>query len=113
MPTPLVADPIIGFSPGAVTGSDQEAMSALIGAFESARADGPVDLAGFLPAGGDSRRVAVLVELIRIDLEMGWTAGLPTPLAQYQRQFPEAFRERSSRQELAFEDYRQRLQAGR
>lgn len=103
-----VGDIPIGKSPR----SSDKAISEFVVAFESARIDGPIELARYLPPRDDSRRVRALVELICIDLEMGWEAQQPIPLADYQRRFPEAFRERSDRQQLAFEEYRQRARAG-
>jgi serine/threonine protein kinase/Flp pilus assembly protein TadD len=88
-------------------------LTTFIDAFESARTNGPVELDQFLPSAGDPRRLSVLVELIRIDLEMGWTVGKPIPLSDYQARYPGAFEDRSTRQDLAFEEYRQRIQAGR
>jgi hypothetical protein len=90
----------------------QGELSALVAAFESARGHGPADLAAFLPPAGNPLRLTVLIEFIRIDLEAGWSAGRPTPLADYARRFPEAFRNPDARGELAFEEYRQRVQAG-
>jgi serine/threonine protein kinase/Flp pilus assembly protein TadD len=43
---------------------------------------------------------------------MGWEAGRPTALAAYEQQFPEVFRDRDARTQIAFEEYRQRLRAG-
>lgn len=84
-----------------------------IEAYESAQArNGHADLSQFLPPSNHSLYGAVLKELIRVDLEYGWQRGRPTPLAQYQRRFPDLFRTASQLQEIAFEEYRLRQQAG-
>lgn len=104
----LAPDSIRGFqgpSPG-------EAISEFVIAFESARADGQADLIRFLPPPSDPRRPRVLVELICIDLEIGWEHGQPTPLTDYRQRFPEAFDDRIGREQIVFEDYRQRIRAG-
>src|SRR5262249_31614228 len=82
-------------------------------AFEQARqGDGPVDLADFLPKPDHPIFLKVLRELIRLDLEYGWECGLPHPLDEYQSRFPELFHDRASVQEIAYEEYRLRQQAG-
>src|SRR5262245_61113757 len=105
----LVSDTQGGCRIHSTAPSPEEAISEFVVAFESARADGPTDLNRFLPPTGDPRRTNVLVELICIDLEIGWENTRPTPLAEYERQFPEAFLDRAARQQIAFEDYRQRI----
>jgi serine/threonine protein kinase/Flp pilus assembly protein TadD len=47
-----------------------------------------------------------------VDLEYGWARGQPTPLEDYQRRFPELFRDPASFQAVTFEEYRLRKQAG-
>jgi eukaryotic-like serine/threonine-protein kinase len=108
----LVSDSPVGFRTHSVTQSQGDAISEFVIAFESARADGPADLMHFLPPPNDPRRPCVLVELICIDLEVGWESGQPTPLALYKERFPEAFHDHAGRQQIAFEDYRQRIRAG-
>lgn len=82
-------------------------------AFEKARARTPeVPLERFVPEPGNPLRAEVLHELIRIDLEHGWARGQPRTLSQYQDWYPEAFEDPDCAAELAFEEYRQRLQAG-
>src|SRR5262249_16504071 len=54
----------------------------------------------------------VLRELVRIDLEFGWESNRPRTLDDYRRQFPELFADPDSLQEIAFEEYRLRRQAG-
>jgi serine/threonine protein kinase/Tfp pilus assembly protein PilF len=82
-------------------------------AFEVARAAGTAtDLAAFLPAPGHPQRRAVLPELIRIDLEFGWTEGRPVPLDDYLRRFPELQEDAAARAAVAYEEFRLRRQAG-
>jgi serine/threonine protein kinase/Flp pilus assembly protein TadD len=82
-------------------------------AYEEARArDGWADLEAFLPPSGHPLRLAVLRELVRIDLEHGWLAGKPTPLERYRHRFPELFANPSDVREVLFEEYRLRLEAG-
>jgi len=83
-----------------------------IDAFETACAAGwPLDLDRFLPPRGQSNRLDVLCELVRIDLEHGWSRGTPKQLDQYRREFPELFLHFESAEAVAFEDDRLRQQA--
>jgi eukaryotic-like serine/threonine-protein kinase len=82
-------------------------------AFESDRArQGPVDLGRYLPAPGHPLYRAVVRELVRIDLEFGWSEGRPRPLDDYRARYPEVFRDPAAFQDIAFEEYRQRLERG-
>jgi eukaryotic-like serine/threonine-protein kinase len=84
-----------------------------IRAFEAAWDSGePDDLGAFLPEDGDPLRDKVLVEIVRVDLELRWTRGRPRPLADYQSSFPQLFRDRVSLSEVAFEEYRLRRLRG-
>jgi serine/threonine protein kinase/Tfp pilus assembly protein PilF len=84
-----------------------------IEAYEAAQArHGQADLTDFLPAPSDPLYLPVLRELVRVDLEYSWQRGQPTLLEEYQRRFPELFRDPISVQEIIFEDERQRRQAG-
>ena len=89
------------------------ALAHFVDAFEAALAAGPdADLGRYLPPAGHPLRTAVLGELIRIDMEHGWSQGRPKRLAEYRRVFPAAFAEPGPRSELAFEEYRLRRLAG-
>ncbi len=112
MPATLVSHSFFPRTARPASDSGDEAMSEFIEAFECARTAGPIDLVGFLPPKNDPRRIPVLVELIRVDLEIGWETQQPTPLVDYQRRFPEIFRESVARQQVVFEDYRQQIRAG-
>ncbi len=82
-------------------------------AFEDARhSAGAADLRAFLPPEGDDMYPAVLRELVRIDMEMGWGSDAPRGLEYYRADFPSLFSDRESLQEIAFEEYRLRKQAG-
>jgi serine/threonine protein kinase/tetratricopeptide (TPR) repeat protein len=85
----------------------------IIEAYESARSrGGVVDLADFAPPPGHPGHLAVLRELVRVDLEYGWRRGQPRPLEEYQGRFAELFRDRACLQQIAFEEYRLRGQLG-
>lgn len=85
----------------------------IIEAYESVQArDGSADLASFLPPSEHPQYLAVLRELVRVDLEYGWRHRKPTPLGEYRQRFPRLFEDRDSLREVAYEDYRQRRQAG-
>src|SRR4051812_3837797 len=85
----------------------------VVEAYESARVrDGQVDLAKFVPAADHPEYLAILCELIRVDLEYRWQGGRPDRLEHYRDQFPELFRDRHWLQELTYEEFRLRRQAG-
>ena len=81
--------------------------------FEAARSrDDAADLRRFAPRPDDALYLPVLRELVRVDLEVGWSRGRPRPLADYQRLVPELFHDAGSLQAIAFEEYRLRQQHG-
>src|SRR5687767_3930916 len=81
--------------------------------FETARAKyGVANLDEFLPPPGHPLRDSLLPEMIRIDLEYGWERGNPLPLDEYRRRYPEPFADPDHLRELAYEEYRLRMQAG-
>src|SRR5262249_47685704 len=85
----------------------------VVDAFEAARArGGRVDLEGFLPDAGHPEYLAILCELIRVDLEYSWQDGRPNRLDHYRERFPELFGDSRWVQEIAFEEFRLRRQAG-
>ncbi len=84
-----------------------------IDAFEEARQiDSDIDLANFLPPKEHPRYLSLLAELIRVEMEQDWTDGSPRSLATYCKRFPELSRHPRILQEIAFEEYRLRRQAG-
>jgi hypothetical protein len=89
-----------------------DAVGVFVEAYESALLEGPADLQEFLPSGSDELYPAVLRELIRVDLEQSRERGRARRLEEYRTAFPALFRDRTALQELAFEEYRLRLQAG-
>ncbi len=82
-------------------------------AYESAHArDGQASIDDHRPPQDHPRRLAILCELIRVELEYRWERGTPDPLEDYRRRFPEVFDDPDLVPALAFEEYRLRLQAG-
>src|SRR5262249_27815554 len=74
--------------------------------------DDSADLAAFLPGPADPLYPAALRELVRLDLEYGWQRGRLLRLGDYERRFPGLLGDPGAAQELAFEEYRLRCQAG-
>ena len=67
----------------------EDRVDPFVDAYEEAQArDGHADLAAFLPEPGHPLFEAVLCELVRVDLEYGWTRGRPVPLEDYLARFP-------------------------
>jgi serine/threonine protein kinase len=84
-----------------------------IEAFEAARAaDAAADLTPFIPPADHPLHVAVLEELIRIDLEQCWLRGEPRWLEDYLRRFPQLLEASASVRTLAFEEFRLRRRLG-
>ena len=67
-----------------------------------------MDLGRFAPPPGDPDRPGTLCELVRIDLEHGWTRGTPKPLAAYRAEFPDLFARPDLAEAVEFEDSRLR-----
>jgi eukaryotic-like serine/threonine-protein kinase len=85
----------------------------VVEAYESARACSErVNIAEFLPGAGHPEYMAILCELIRVDLEYSWQDGRPNRLDHYRERFPELFGDSRCVQEIAFEEFRLRRQAG-
>jgi serine/threonine protein kinase/tetratricopeptide (TPR) repeat protein len=85
----------------------------VVDAYEAAQVLGdPADLAEFLPPPDHPEFLAILCELVRVDLEYSWQFGRPKRLDHYRGRFPELFRDRRWVQEIAFEEFRLRRQAG-
>ncbi len=80
-----------------------------VDAFEEALARDPgADPAGFLPGPDHPLHLAVLAELIRVDLDHTWAGRRPRRLAEYRDRFPALFASDELLREVAFEEYRQR-----
>jgi serine/threonine protein kinase/tetratricopeptide (TPR) repeat protein len=89
------------------------ALDDFIDAYEACQArDGVADLADFLPPRDCALYPRILRELVRIDLELGWSRGKPRSLDEYRRLFPDLSHDPEAMQEIAFEEYRLRRQAG-
>jgi hypothetical protein len=98
---------------GSSNGRSWLSVDEVVDAYEAARALGdPADLAVFLPPPDHPEYLAILCELIRVDLEYSWQAGRPNRLDDYRGRFPELFQDRRWVQEIAFEEFRLRRQAG-
>ncbi len=69
-------------------------------------------LGDYLPAIDHPQYIETLVELIRVDMEMGWSHGQPTLVSEYMERFPLLRTEPKSLELICFEEYRQRLLAG-
>lgn len=89
-------------------------VNAYVEAYEAAQLRcGAADIADFLPASDHPLYREVLRELVRVDLEYGWQRGTPPRLEDYRRRFPQLFADPAAVADIAYEDYRQRLLAGR
>jgi serine/threonine protein kinase/Tfp pilus assembly protein PilF len=85
----------------------------VVEAYESTRARGDVgDLAGFVPSREHPEYLAILCELVRVDLEYSWQDGRPNRLECYRSRFPELFEDGQWAQQVAFEEFRLRRHAG-
>ena len=85
----------------------------LSNAFEQAWQEASeVDLSAFLPTRNHSHFEQIASELICIDMEMRWSHGTPKAISDYRSEYPHLFNNPAVVQELAYEDYRQRVQAG-
>ncbi len=94
-------------------GQQWPSVDAVIEAYESAQMrGGPVDLAQFVPEADHPEHLAILCELVRVDLEYSWRNGRPNSLDHYHMRFPELFGDDKWVQAVAFEEFRQRRQAG-
>src|SRR6476660_1530421 len=90
-----------------------EELDRFVARFESAYArDSAVGVADFIPAREHPLYGDVLRELLRVDLEYGWTKGQKKSLEDYARQFPDFFEKPANVEALAFEEYRLRMQHG-
>jgi hypothetical protein len=80
-----------------------------IDAYEHALRESPdTDIAQFLPYAGHPEYYAVLTELLRVRLELGWRSGQPLYLGEAIDRFPELLTQKIQLEALAFEEYRQR-----
>ncbi|QDU54833.1 serine/threonine-protein kinase [Aeoliella mucimassa] len=92
---------------------DWTAVDTIIDRFEQARRDSQVvRLEDFLPAADDPIYPQAAAELIRVDLEYCWNEGAAKRLADYQEIAPRLFSDTLTLSQVAFEEFRLRLQAG-
>jgi eukaryotic-like serine/threonine-protein kinase len=88
-------------------------VNAFVEAYESAQArDGCADLAEFAPPAEHPNRLAILCELVRVDLEHQWDNGQGRRLEHYRDQLPELFADSGLVLAMATEEYRLRLDSG-
>lgn len=81
--------------------------------FEAAwNAVGHANVRQFLPEPAHPLYDQVLCELVRVALELGWQSGQKPRLEDYRAELPELFSNPESLAEVAFEEYRQRVEAG-
>jgi serine/threonine protein kinase/tetratricopeptide (TPR) repeat protein len=92
---------------------DWLAVEPYVASFESAigRGEWPA-ISGFLPDGADRLRESVLIELIRVDLELRRERQLSKSLDSYRHDFPELCDRPRAMTLVAFEEYRLRVAAG-
>jgi serine/threonine protein kinase/Flp pilus assembly protein TadD len=90
-----------------------EVIDAFVEPFERDTARGVGgELRQYLPAVTHPNYLAVLRELVRVDLEYGWDCGRPTRVEEYLAAFPELQTDLSSLTAISFEEYRLRRRAG-
>jgi serine/threonine protein kinase/tetratricopeptide (TPR) repeat protein len=88
-------------------------LESFVEAFECANAENrAARLEEFLPPRGHQQYGEIVAELLRVDLELGWRRGEPTPLERYRERFADVLSDPAYLAGLAFEDYRQRCDAG-
>jgi eukaryotic-like serine/threonine-protein kinase len=98
---------------GPENGNRWPGINELVEAYESAQArDGRAEIGEYLPSSNHPQFLAAVCELVRVDLEYSWKRGRPNRLEHYQGRFPDLFRDKGLVQEIAFEEYRLRQQAG-
>jgi serine/threonine protein kinase/predicted Zn-dependent protease len=80
--------------------------------FETAQVRlGQADIDDFLPPRDHPEYLAVLCELVRVDLEYRWRRGDAREIEVYRRLYPELFEDAESAGAISFEDARLRRQA--
>jgi eukaryotic-like serine/threonine-protein kinase len=85
----------------------------VVEAYEAALARGErAEVSEFAPPPDHPQRLAILCELVRVDLEHRWERGRPRRLEEYRVPFPALFDDRELVHAMAYEEFRLRLQAG-
>ncbi len=92
-------------------------LNAAVGAFELKMESGQeccvTELANFLPPINHCEYRDTLVELVRVDLEYGWSRGTPKLLDEYFHHFPDLKKQSQMLNAVCFEEHRQKILAGR
>jgi serine/threonine protein kinase/lipoprotein NlpI len=83
-----------------------------VAAFEGGTRRGPDAVRAHVPPADDPLHLPVLCELVRADLEFAWAGGVPRFLDDYRPAFPALFASPDHLRQVAFEEYRLRVQAG-
>lgn len=92
---------------------DCQELDRFVAALEDAyRERGQADLLALVPQPNHSQYFDIVPELIRVDIEMRTAHGSRMPLEFYEQHFPVIFGRSEDVAAIAFEDYRQRQQAG-
>jgi hypothetical protein len=95
------------------TSSEPLELETLVDAFETAQVrDGQARVDDFLPDEYHPHYGEIVLELLCVDLEYGWQRGSPQELDEYRAAFPHILTDPRNLKALAFEEYRQRCQAG-
>lgn len=93
-------------------GREWPGIDEVVEAYELAQArDGRANLDDFLPSCDHPDRLAIICELIRVELEYAWRRGQPEQIDRYREQFPELFHDPAMEQAICFEESRLRRQA--
>jgi serine/threonine protein kinase/Flp pilus assembly protein TadD len=88
-------------------------LDAFVTEYEEARhRDGRADLRDHLPPAGHPDYLRILAELIRVEIEYAWGEGKRPQAADYLATFPELSNRPDLVGDLAYEEYRQRLEVG-
>jgi serine/threonine protein kinase/tetratricopeptide (TPR) repeat protein len=81
--------------------------------YEAALARGEAaEVVDFSPSPDHPQRLAILCELVRVDLEHRWERGRPRRLEEYRALFPAVFEDPDLAHAMAYEEYRLRRQGG-
>jgi serine/threonine protein kinase/Tfp pilus assembly protein PilF len=87
-------------------------MDHYVKSFEAAWSTGEPELAPFLPGREHPQFRRVALELIRVDIENRWGCGRVKSVDDYRRALPDLFTDKAFLADVAFEEYRQRLEHG-
>lgn len=94
------------------SGREWPGIDEVVEAYEMAQArDGRANLEEFVPSSDHPDRLAILCELVRVEMEYGWRRGQPKQLDRYREQFPDLFHDPDMEQAICFEESRLRRQS--